>query len=201
MEKVKFRKAGSVFWKGVAWGWVGGGMRRDAFQTTSTQRAAGRLRKSAWPWPGFYLSQEATCADFAFQLFRSLFQSPQLISFFFWPFSITLLLCCFHISFPLFCQDDPCVPVLLFLLYCFAASMRCKLIEIKGCAMCIPVSINGHEAYFPGHVQWMVCSVQRLWGSWAGLQQWWWWWGCWLSLFLSWSRHLHFSSHYVSSHK
>lgn len=37
-----------MIWKGTAWPWVGGGRRRDDFQTSSIQPAAGRLRQAAW---------------------------------------------------------------------------------------------------------------------------------------------------------
>lgn len=133
-----------MLWKGTAWPWVGGGMRRDDFQTSSIQRAAGRLRQSAWLWSVFFLSQESMYTDsicspallvshsVPLAILRSVFS--------FWPLPITLLLCCFQTSLPLPCQDDLRVPALLFLFYCFAASMRCKFIDSKGHDLCASLS-------------------------------------------------------------
>lgn len=141
-----------MFWKGTAWPWVGGGMRRDDFQTSSIQRAAGRLRQSAWLWSVFvFLSQESMCTDSicspALLVSHSVPLAVLRSVFSFWPLSITLLLCCFQTSLPLPCQDDLRVPALLFLFYCFAASMRCKFIDIKGHDPCASLSSRTSMRY------------------------------------------------------
>lgn len=133
-----------MLWKGTAWPWVGGGMRRDDFQTSSMQRAAGRLRQSAWLWSVFSFSQESMYTDSVCSPALLVSHSVPLAilrsEFSFWPLSITLLLCCFQTSLPLPCQDDLRVPALLFLFYCFAASMRYKFIDSKGHDLCASLS-------------------------------------------------------------
>lgn len=99
----------------------------------------------------FFLSQESMCTDSIC--------SPALLAshsvplavlwpvFSFWPLSVTLLLCCFQTSLPLPCQDDLHVPALLFLFYCFAASVRCKFIDIKGHDLCASLSSRASTRY------------------------------------------------------
>lgn len=92
-------------------------------------------------------------------------QSPWLtVFFFFFSPDHSLLLCFCVVSKPFF----PCPArmisvslyfVLLFLFYCFAASMRCKFIEIKGHALCASLSPKTSTRYNFQEMHRAWCSV------------------------------------------
>lgn len=131
-----------MFWKGTAWSWVGGGMRRDDFQTSSIQRAAGGLRQSAWLRSTFFLKQSPCVLTlFALQLSWFLIQFPCSLhdSLFISP-DHSLLLCFCVVSKPLFpCPARRTSGSLYFCLYSIALQLLWDASSLKSRAMlCVP---------------------------------------------------------------